>query len=88
MNDDNKGQPPASVAACPGPSGTSGPGCMQFPAPCPQDTGRYPWSTDGSGQGACSGENTVMLLPIFVGTMLQYRCQVGIHGEKIVCVFR
>ena len=62
VNDDNKGQPPASVKACPGPSGTSGPGCMQFPAPCPQDTGRYPWSTDGSGQGACSGDWTAGLV--------------------------
>ena len=24
-------------ASCPGPSGSSGPGCIQFPAPCPQD---------------------------------------------------
>jgi hypothetical protein len=49
-------------ASCPGPSGTSGPGCMQFPAVCPQDKGRLPWSTDGSGQGACSGDWTAGLI--------------------------
>jgi hypothetical protein len=58
--DDNKGLYNAS--SCPGPSGTSGPGCQQFPAPCPQDTGRLPWSTDGSGQGACSGDWTAGLI--------------------------
>ena len=46
-------------AGCPGPNGQSGPRCIQFPAPCPQDTGRLPWSTDGSGQGECSGDWTL-----------------------------
>ena len=46
MNDDNRGLHDPS--SCPGPTSTSGPGCLQFPAPCPQDTGRFPWSTDGS----------------------------------------
>lgn len=58
--DDNKGL--HDPASCPGPSGTSGPGCIQFPAPCPQDVGREPWSTDGSGQGACSGDWTAGLI--------------------------
>eukprot|EP00036_Acanthoecidae_sp_10tr_P012007 CAMPEP_0182917744 /NCGR_PEP_ID=MMETSP0105_2-20130417/1687_1 /TAXON_ID=81532 ORGANISM="Acanthoeca-like sp., Strain 10tr" /NCGR_SAMPLE_ID=MMETSP0105_2 /ASSEMBLY_ACC=CAM_ASM_000205 /LENGTH=475 /DNA_ID=CAMNT_0025054763 /DNA_START=27 /DNA_END=1454 /DNA_ORIENTATION=+ len=56
VNDDNKGL--ANEAGCPGPSGTSGPACLQFAPPCPQDTGRLPWSTDGSGQGECSGDWT------------------------------
>jgi hypothetical protein len=56
VNDDNTGL--QNATSCPGPSGTSGPGCIQFPAPCPQDTGRLPWSTDGSGQGECSGDWT------------------------------
>lgn len=56
INDDNIGL--ADLASCPGPKGTSGPGCVQFPPPCPQDTGIYDWSTDGSGQGACSGDWT------------------------------
>lgn len=56
VQDDNIGLQDA--AGCPGPSGRSGPRCIAFPAPCPQDTGRYPWSTDGSGQGACSGDWT------------------------------
>ena len=43
VNDDNIGL--RDPSSCPGPSGTSGPGCQQFPAPCPQDTGRLPWST-------------------------------------------
>eukprot|EP00051_Salpingoeca_urceolata_P023828 m.410430 g.410430 ORF g.410430 m.410430 type:complete len:387 (+) comp20158_c7_seq8:1833-2993(+) len=55
-NDDNKGL--ANESSCPGPTGRSGPGCTQFKAPCPQDTGILPWSTDGSGQGACSGDWT------------------------------
>ena len=55
-NDDNEGL--HDPASCPGPNGRSGPGCTQFPAPCPQDTGIYDWSTDGSGQGACSGDWT------------------------------
>eukprot|EP00729_Bicosta_minor_P019178 gene19178-3946_t len=54
VNDDNKGL--ADFAGCPGPDGKSGKRCIQFPAPCPQDVGRYPWSEDGSGQGACSGK--------------------------------
>lgn len=49
----------ADPAGCPGPNGRSGPRCIQFPALCPQDNGREPWSTDGSGQGACSGDWTV-----------------------------
>jgi len=56
VNDDNKGL--ADFAGCPGPDGKSGKRCIQFPAPCPQDVGRYPWSEDGSGQGACSGDWT------------------------------
>ena len=56
VNDDNIGT--ADVKGCPGPNGKSGPRCIQFPAPCPQDHGREPWSTDGSGQGACSGDWT------------------------------
>lgn len=55
-NDDNKGL--HDPVSCPGPNGRSGPGCTQFPAPCPTDTGIYNWSTDGSGQGACSGDWT------------------------------
>lgn len=57
VNDDNKGL--HDEAGCPGPNGRSGPGCVQFPPPCPQDTGLYPWSTDGSGQGECSGDWTM-----------------------------
>ena len=57
VNDDNRGL--ADPGSCPGPNGRSGHGCVQFPAPCPQDTGPYPWSTDGSGQGACSGDWTM-----------------------------
>mmetsp|Transcript_39930 Transcript_39930/g.71823 ORF Transcript_39930/g.71823 Transcript_39930/m.71823 type:complete len:393 (-) Transcript_39930:125-1303(-) len=60
INDDNIGL--HNPGSCPGPDGRSGPGCMQFPAPCPQDTGPYPWSTDGSGQGACSGDWTAGLI--------------------------
>jgi hypothetical protein len=56
MNDDNRGL--HDPGSCPGPTSTSGPGCLQFPAPCPQDTGRLPWSTDGSGQGECSADWT------------------------------
>jgi len=59
-NDDNFGL--HDPDSCPGPNGRSGPGCTQFPAPCPQDTGPYPWSTDGSGQGACSGDWTAGLI--------------------------
>ena len=55
-NDDNKGLHDPS--SCPGPTSRSGPGCAQFPPPCPQDTGRLPWSTDGSGQGECSSDWT------------------------------
>jgi hypothetical protein len=61
----------ADLEGCPGPTGRSGPRCMQFAAPCPQDTGRLPWSTDGSGQGECSGDwtagvivDTVLLPPV------------------------
>jgi len=57
VNDDNKGL--ADFDGCPGPTGKSGPRCIQFPAPCPQDNGRLPWSTDGSGQGECSGDWTL-----------------------------
>jgi len=56
IQDDNIGL--QDVAGCPGPNGKSGPRCISFPAPCPQDVGRYAWSTDGSGQGACSGDWT------------------------------
>ena len=49
----------ANASSCPGPSGTSGPGCIQFPAPCPGGGARLPWSTDGSGQGECSGDWTL-----------------------------
>jgi hypothetical protein len=55
-NDDNKGL--SNPSSCPGPTSRSGPGCAQFPPPCPQDTGRLPWSTDGSGQGECSSDWT------------------------------
>ena len=58
--DDNRGL--HNPASCPGPRGNSGPGCIQFPAPCPQDVGREPWSTDGSGQGACSGDWTAGMI--------------------------
>eukprot|EP00756_Hemistasia_phaeocysticola_P046860 Hpha_TRINITY_DN206_c0_g1::TRINITY_DN206_c0_g1_i1::g.83750::m.83750 len=57
INDDNKGL--QDFAGCPGPNGRSGPRCMQFPAPCPQDNGPLPWTTDGSGQGWCSGDWTM-----------------------------
>ena len=60
VNDDNKGL--HNESSCPGPNGRSGPGCIQFPAPCPQDDGPYAWSTDGSGQGACSGDWTAGLI--------------------------
>eukprot|EP01047_Picozoa_sp_COSAG01_P038932 COSAG01_NODE_3187_length_6441_cov_16.292179_3_plen_209_part_00 len=60
VNDDNKGLHDPS--SCPGPGGQSGPGCIQFPPACPQDVGREPWSTDGSGQGACSGDWTAGLI--------------------------
>eukprot|EP00947_MAST-08B_sp_MAST-8B-sp1_P004909 g4909.t1 len=57
-NDDNKGL--HDPASCPGPNGRSGPGCTQFPPPAEcHDQGPYPWSTDGSGQGACSGDWTL-----------------------------
>lgn len=66
VNDDNKGL--SHPEMCPGPSGTSGEGkggasglyngCLQFEPPCPQDNHREAWSTDGSGQGACSGDWT------------------------------
>ena len=64
VNDNNQGQ--ADAAACPGPDGTSGLGCVQFEPPCPYDCtgtpncthGRLPSSTDGSGQGECSGDWT------------------------------
>jgi len=60
VNDDNRGlQDPTS---CLGPNGRSGPGCIQFPPPCPFDTGLYDWSTDGSGQGECSGDWTMGLI--------------------------
>lgn len=70
FQDDNIGL--ANPADCPGPDSTSGigrgaslgtyNGCLQFPPPCPQDTHRMPWSTDGSGQGACSGDWTAGLI--------------------------
>jgi len=60
VNDDNRGL--HDPESCPGPNGRSGPGCMQFPAPCPMDDGPYAWSTDGSGQGACSGDWTAGLI--------------------------
>ena len=64
VNDDNVGE--QDPASCPGPNGRSGLGCVQFPPPCPSDCtgepgcthGRLPWSTDGSGQGDCSGDWT------------------------------
>ena len=58
--DDNRGL--ANASSCPGPTGRSGPGCVQFKPPCEEDTGPYPWSTDGSGQGACSGDWTAGLI--------------------------
>ena len=60
QNDDNIGL--ADLPGCPGPTGKSGPRCVQFQPPCPQDTGRLPWSTDGSGQGECSGDWTMGLI--------------------------
>lgn len=60
VNDDNIGL--ADLPGCPGPTGKSGPRCVQFQPPCPQDTGRLPWSTDGSGQGECSGDWTMGLI--------------------------
>lgn len=61
VNDDNRGEHDPS--SCPGPSSKGHTaGCQQFPAPCPQDNGRLPWSTDGSGQGACSGDWTAGLI--------------------------
>ena len=52
--------------------GRNKPICQQFKAPCPQDTGTYPYcaavnntwpcSYDGSGQGACSGDWTAGLI--------------------------
>eukprot|EP00054_Salpingoeca_dolichothecata_P014592 m.82724 g.82724 ORF g.82724 m.82724 type:complete len:404 (-) comp21070_c0_seq3:238-1449(-) len=66
VNDDNIGL--ANPEDCPGPNGKSGlgkgqkigsyNGCLQFAPPCPMDTHREEWSTDGSGQGACSGDWT------------------------------
>ena len=55
VNDDNRGN--ADWASCKGPNGASGPGCIQFPQPC-NGTERFSWSTDGSGQGECSGDWT------------------------------
>eukprot|EP01046_Picozoa_sp_COSAG06_P023234 COSAG06_NODE_1835_length_8257_cov_14.244300_4_plen_278_part_00 len=60
VNDDNIGQ--HDPDACKGPLKHYTPGCIQFPPVCPQDTGRMPWSTDGSGQGACSGDWTAGLI--------------------------
>lgn len=59
-NDDNTGL--HDPESCPGPDGRSGPGCTQFTPPCPQDTGPFDWATDGSGQGACSGDWTMGLI--------------------------
>jgi hypothetical protein len=60
-NTDNVGN--ADAASCPGPnSGKSGPGCTQFPPPCPQDKGPEDWSTDLSFQGQCSGDWTTGLI--------------------------
>jgi len=60
VNNDNRGL--KDPESCPGPNGRSGPGCIQFPPPCPFDTGLYDWSTDGSGQGECSGDWTAGLI--------------------------
>lgn len=60
INDDNIGL--VNPESCPGPTGRSGPGCIQFPPPCPFDTGIYDWSTDGAGQGECSGDWTMGLI--------------------------
>ena len=60
VNDDNVGQ--HAPKACTGPEKHYTPDCIQFPPVCPQDTGREPWSTDGSGQGACSGDWTAGLI--------------------------
>ena len=67
VNDDNVGIGSwANQQGCPGPAGRSPPAagydptCLQFEPPCPQDDGHHPfaWSTDGSGQGPCSGDWT------------------------------
>eukprot|EP00039_Didymoeca_costata_P018793 m.334995 g.334995 ORF g.334995 m.334995 type:complete len:409 (-) comp17490_c0_seq1:105-1331(-) len=57
INDDNIGL--ANETGCDGHAGRFHPACYQFPAPCPQDNGTLPWSTDGSGQGWCSGDWTM-----------------------------
>ena len=62
INTDNIGLSPAAAKACPGPDGLSGPGCTQFPPPCPQDKGPEDWSTDLSFQGQCSGDWTTGLI--------------------------
>ena len=53
---------------CPGPNGRSGPGCIQFPPPCPWDVPEngvhhlFNWTTDGDGMGACSSDWVIGLI--------------------------
>ena len=63
INDDNVGL--VDPASCPGPNGRSGPGCIQFPPPCPFDHGMLPCNEtadgelgrcDGTGMGPCSAD--------------------------------
>jgi len=63
INDNNAGLHDA--AGCPGPKGDSGPGCLQFPAPCPWDTGMLNCTTPGchgNGMGSCSSDWVVGLI--------------------------
>lgn len=63
INDDNAGLHDPS--SCPGPTGRSGPGCLQFPPPCPWDHGMLNCTTPGchgNGMGACSSDWVVGLI--------------------------
>lgn len=68
INDNNLGLQDA--AGCPGPDGRSGPGCLQFPAPCPWDHGMINCTEEDSllgrcdhnGMGACSSDWVVGLI--------------------------
>jgi len=63
VNTDNRGL--ANVTNCNNTGRNGGrflPNCQQFPSICPEDTGTYSWSTDGSGQGLCSGDWTIGMI--------------------------
>lgn len=63
INDNNLGL--YDPSSCPGPTGRSGPGCLQFPSPCAWDHGMFNCTglgCHGNGMGACSSDWVVGLI--------------------------